>query len=141
MKTILILLFSLSCFAQQRQPFVYSYVVNNSGLHVVFANSQYPWSTRIEPSMDVLGTFTLDCRQDYIELIVKLLTYGNSLHATIANTQIGSIHIYIQMNHAFVLIVDDQNRVWKLTKPEALLLASTLYHSELFNQLIVCGCN
>lgn len=139
---------TMSCFAQTNKvgipntvPFAYRWNVSDAALHIEFANSRFVWSTRITPSTDPIGSWNTSCMQDYLELVVILKTFGSKPeHTDYFTRTIPGLKVYLQPNHPYVLLVDDFNRVWKMTKAEALLFASAIYQENLFNQLIVCGC-
>ncbi|MGV3695519.1 hypothetical protein [Flavobacterium sp.] len=137
-----ILTLSLSGYSQTKpNTFAYSWSINHGVFTAVYLNT--PWG--VGTSSDATGTFSLMCKEHYLELIVKLWNYGQTTaHIPtrgfngIDDNGIPGLHVILQTSHPFILIMDSQGRVWKLTKPNAVALAEILMQQNLIDQIPAC---
>lgn len=135
-KLILLLLLTISVSAQ-KSAFTYSWQINHGTFYAVYTN--IPWN-QIQVSDSPFGQISFACLQDYLEFIRVLWTYGNmQAHTRPDETDINSVRIIIETSHPFVLVINTDLTVWKLTKAQALALANQLMLQSNIIQMTTCS--
>lgn len=135
MKTIIIILLTLTASAQRVPKFTYTATVSGGGLSVKFLNEPSGFVT----STDRYGYFTTKCRENYIEFIVQLIKLSRTDNRfQNYSFQIEEIEIMLQPDNPFIWIRDDNGRIWKISKPNALLLANQLNTQDKIDSIDIC---
>jgi len=150
LKLIAILLLSAISYSQQKQTiikpsnFTYNWQINDGVFTLTFANTQY---LDYGYSNDRIGTFTTNCKQTYLDFINKLIQYGRlNNHDNGYSDRTDNLEIITDQSFAFILMIDNNGRVFKISKQNALTLANQLNQTMWISQIqncvdLPCVCN
>ena len=141
-KTILIILLLIlfSCSSQQLNKtasFTYNWQIQDSIFTIKFANNHW---NKYSTNNDTYGYFSTNCRETYLDFISKLTQYGKIPNYTeITSDRTDDLEIITEPSQSYMLMIDNQKRIWKLTKSDALILAKQLNTKKWINIIQLCS--
>jgi hypothetical protein len=141
---ILLLLIFCSCSSQKSRTatFTYTWQISDGVLMIKFANTpygDYSGNSNYIVSTAKFGYWNTNCRQTYLDFIDKLIQYGNLPNRTNGyNDRTDHLEVITGRDFGFILLINDTFETWKLSKPEALILAAQLNQTIWINQIAIC---
>lgn len=112
----------------QTRTFKYNWQINDGTLIINFANNrEFP---EYGTSRAGKGVFMTNCRQLYLDFMDVLLKHGNPYDTESVYYHFEGLEIYTGIYEGFIILIDNNDfssgNVWKLSKPDALILAEQL---------------
>lgn len=147
--TLLILIATIQISCAQTRTFKYTFDINSGSLVINFANNrEFPeYST----SRAGKGKIKIKCRQVYLDFEDILRKYGNPNETENVYYHIDGLEIYtgvLSNDNLYLILIDVNGNLWKLSKPDALMLANKMLNVppiilEQINNCAdrICTCN